>query len=531
MRKGANRDKCPGRKRSAEQAQDDFWNKRVKYYTTTVRCEPSRICEVISLLNAPQREKVKKLGFGCLLDFNMDRQGSRRLIKWLMDHLDPETMVLDLGCTRKLPITEHVVWCVLGLHRGNLDPPLLTEKLNLFSLRKKLGIQGRNEIKVTDLMRKIQSGGTDRFTMQCFMMVVLSKLLACDYSLFINTKIWSMVQSIDNFGDMNWCKFTVDYLRYSASLWKSGMKSHAFGCSALIVMYYLDNLNCTEMMSCVETPRAKYFGNGIIVELEKADKWWGKDAFPTFGKLNLRTQRGTCYSAESLDSNRRAISYDEALCYAREGRKAKQQKKVNSHWAHEHHTEQMRQRALSGNDEQQTPLHNSLVLHDQTDVLELQASGEPDQGYSAVAQDSHGHDPVPVHSVSGAAEAVQLSSTFFNELVKDFMAGSSEPELLENRLSKLVSLLAQVRARVGLEARNSELEQQVKDLTKKLRNTQEELEATKATLRVAQAATLEAQSAVASMNSLALRARAMLTGQSQDLDAGTKDNEATVMRD
>ncbi|CAN6360365.1 unnamed protein product, partial [Urochloa humidicola] len=106
-----------------------------------------------------------------------------------------------------------------------------------------------------------------------------------------------------------------------------------------------------------------------------------------------------------------------------------------------------------------------------------------------------------------------------------------EPELLENRLSKLVSLLAQVRARVGLEARNSELELQVKDLTEKLRNTQEELEATKATLRVAQAATQEAQSAVASMNSLALRARAMLTGQSQDLDLGAKDNEATVMRD
>ncbi|CAN6360366.1 unnamed protein product, partial [Urochloa humidicola] len=157
------------------------------------------------------------------------------------------------------------------------------------------------------------------------------------------------------------------------------------------------------------------FGNGIIVELEKADKRWGKDAFPTFGKLNLRTQRGTCYAAECLDSNRHAISYGEALCYAREGRKAKQQKKVNSHQEHEQHTEQMRQRALSGDDEQQTPLHNSLVLHEQTDVLEAQTSGEPDQGDSAVAQDSHDHDPVLVHSVPGAAEAVRLSSTFFNE--------------------------------------------------------------------------------------------------------------------
>ncbi|CAL5094562.1 unnamed protein product [Urochloa decumbens] len=509
MRKGANRDKRTGRgrKRSAEGGQDGIRNKRAKYYTTTVRCEPSRICEVMSLLNARQREKVKELGFGCLLDFNMDRQGSRRLIKWLMDHLDPETMVLDLGGTKKLPITEHVVWCVLGLHRGNLDPPLTTEKLNLFSLRKKLGIQETDDIKVTDLMRKIQSGGTDRFTMQCFMMVVLSKLLACDSNLFIRDKVWSMVQSIDNFGDMNWCKFTVDNLKYSASLWNSGMKSYAFGCSALIVMYYLDNLSCKEMMSCVETPRAKFFGNGMIKKLEKADKWRGNDVFPTFGKLNLRTQRGTCYIAEGLDSNRHAISYGDALC-DRKGRKAKQQKKLNSHQAQEQQTEEMRQRALSSDDEQ--------------------ASGERDQGDSAVAQDSHGHGLVPICSAPGVAEAVQLSSTFFNELVKDFMAGSSQPELLENRLSKLVSLLAQVRAQVGLESRNSELERQVKDLTEKLHNTQEELEATRATLRVAQAATLEAQSAVASMNSLAMRARAMLTEHSQDLDVGgAKDKEAT----
>ncbi|CAL4907784.1 unnamed protein product [Urochloa decumbens] len=511
MGRGANRDKRTGRKRSAEGGQDGIGNKRAKYYTTTVRCEPSRICEVMSLLNEPQRKKVKELGFGCLLDFNMDQQGSRRLIKWLMDRLDPETMVLDLGGTKKLPITEHVVWCVLGLHRGNLDPPLMTEKLNLFPLRKKLGIQGRNDIKVTCLMRKIQSGGTDRFTMQCFMMIVLSKLLACDSNLFIRDKVWSMVQSIDNFGDMNWCKFTVDNLKYSANLWKSGMKSYAFGCSALIVMYYLDNLNCKEMMSCVDTPRAKFFGDGMIKKLEKADKWRGKDIFPTFGKLNLRTQRGTCYIAECLDSNRHAISYGEDLC-ARKGRKAKQHKKLNSHQAQEQQTEEMRQIAISWDDEQ--------------------ASSKRDQGDSAVAQHSDGLSPVPIHSIPGAAEAVQLSSTFFNELVKDFMAGSSQPELLENRLSKLVSLLAQVRAQAGLKARNSELEQQVKDLTEKLRNTQEELEATRATLRVAEAATLEAQSAVASMNSLALRARAMLTGQSQDLDVGVaKDNEATVMRE
>lgn len=54
-----------------------------------------------------------------------------------------------------------------------------------------------------------------------------------------------------------------------------------------------------------------------------------------------------------------------------------------------------------------------------------------------------GYRPVLVDNVLGASEAVQLASTFVDEQVKDFMAGSSEPEILESRLSKLVSLLAQ----------------------------------------------------------------------------------------
>uniref|UniRef100_A0A0A9BWJ3 Uncharacterized protein n=1 Tax=Arundo donax TaxID=35708 RepID=A0A0A9BWJ3_ARUDO len=77
------------------------------------------------------------------------------------------------------------------------------------------------------------------------------------------------------------------------------------------------------------------------------------------------------------------------------------------------------------------------------------------------------------------------------------MAGTTEPEILESGLSKLVAFLAQMRVLVTSETRNSELEQQVRELT------EEELETTRATLREPQAATLEAQSAVGAINSLA----------------------------
>lgn len=207
-----------------------------------VRCEPNTICELVRILTAPQREEVKKLGFECFFDFNMDSLGSWDLIVYLMDHLDPKTMVLDFGGNKKLHITEHTVWCVLGIRRRGFDPPLSGYKCSLSSLKKKLGVPGKH-IKVKYLIQEIQSGRTDIFTMQCFMMIVFAKLLACSSSFYVNKSAWGMVENIYNFGNMNRCKFTLNQLRYSASMWKKpgGRKSTVFGCPAFLVVSILCN--------------------------------------------------------------------------------------------------------------------------------------------------------------------------------------------------------------------------------------------------------------------------------------------------
>ncbi|TVU19035.1 hypothetical protein EJB05_35161 [Eragrostis curvula] len=515
LQKKGNQKRLTGNKRTASVlADDEVRKKRIRYKTATVRCEPQRICEVIKLLNTHQQEKVKELGFSCLFDFNMDCQGSRRLIMWLMDHLDPDTMVLDLGGTKKLPITEHVVWCVLGLPRGNMDPPWTNHKLNLISVREKLGIPNGKDFEVTYLLRKIQAGGTDRFTMQCFMMVVLAKLLACNYNLYITEYIWGMVQNIDNFGNMNWCKFVVEHLRHSARLWKKcgGKKNSVHGCTALLVMYYLDNLDSTEQMSLVDTPRVKFFGNGMIQKMEVADITSGDDGLPRFGKLNLRKlQRGSCYFDESLESSRHVASSAKAFCVQQKKRNAKLQQQPHTQQIGEQQPQERRDEATNGDtiaaaqEPTSAPEVPAEEHGDRTvpDVHEKQASAGREQGGPAVTGNSKDHDsPTLARAVPGGAEAVQLASTFVNEQMKDFMSGSTEPEILQSSLSKLM------RALVASKTQNSELEQQVKELTEKLCNTEDELEAAKATLRGSQAAMLETQSAIAAINSLALRTSA-----------------------
>ncbi|CAL4907786.1 unnamed protein product [Urochloa decumbens] len=570
MRKDSDLEKLTGKKRTADIFQEDSpveleetvekgqdANKKLKGYDLTVRCEPNKICEVVALLNEPQREKLKELGFGCLLDFKMNKLGSRHLIVFVMDHFHPDTMVLDFGGNRKLYISEHTVWCVLGLQRGKLDPPLSTDNIKLLSsLKKELGIPGKN-VEVKYLEQKIQSGSTDRLTMQCFMMIVFDKLLACRSSIFITAHAWRLVQNIDNFGDMNWCKFTVNQLWHSARKWKEpgGNKNVVYGCPAFLVMLYLDNLDCKQKMRREEVPRAKFFGDSMIWKLLKPDKLLEANGLATFGYLNvkLRSQRGTCYDEKAESSKHVSTSRSipgtndivvvfpslhnkigdlacKSLCAGNKS-KAKQQQ-LNSPPIEEQQTVEISEDedALIGVDEKQTTACISIETgQGETSVLEASAEvcgdqmlsgvhedhgipepGQSDHSVTGVSED--GGNAVLVHSNPGTSEAVQLASTFVNEQVKDFMEGATEPEVLDNRLSKLVNLLAQMRALVASDTRTSEFEQQVKELTQRLCKTEEELEATRATLKGALVATQDAQSTLADTQEELEATRATLQG-------------------
>jgi hypothetical protein len=120
----------------------------------------------------------------------------------------------------------------------------------------------------------------------------LQELLCCCSSLYISEDVWGIVQNIKNFGNMNWCKFTIDQLRHSASMCKKpGARDRKISklCTVFFVssknvvyqyksicidtadcsialhpfkrthfymfclqMYYLDNLDCKHKMICVD---------------------------------------------------------------------------------------------------------------------------------------------------------------------------------------------------------------------------------------------------------------------------------------
>uniref|UniRef100_A0A0E0MKH3 Uncharacterized protein n=1 Tax=Oryza punctata TaxID=4537 RepID=A0A0E0MKH3_ORYPU len=205
----------------------------------------------------------------------------------LMDCLDPDSMCLDLGGHGKLPVTAYAVHCVLGLQNGYLDPPVASNTTPLGPIREELGLGRKDKITSLSILDKIKEGGL--MTSQC-------SLLAPDSSTDITGNVVNMVsKDLEQYKGMALCKFVVDHLRWSAKRWKSGKRSTVYGCTAFLVVYYLDNLLCNSMITNIDTPRSQFFNSDLIDKIENLMKSTKKDGSISFGKLNMRCRESTCY--------------------------------------------------------------------------------------------------------------------------------------------------------------------------------------------------------------------------------------------
>ncbi|KAG8095327.1 hypothetical protein GUJ93_ZPchr0012g19694 [Zizania palustris] len=61
-------------------------------------------------------------------------------------------------------------------------------------------------------------------------------------------------------------------------------------------IYYLDNLECDDMIAdFVSIPRARFFTSAIIEKIASADRE-SHDGYLSYGKLPLRERIGSCYA-------------------------------------------------------------------------------------------------------------------------------------------------------------------------------------------------------------------------------------------
>ncbi|KAG8050766.1 hypothetical protein GUJ93_ZPchr0009g973 [Zizania palustris] len=130
-------------------------------------------------------------------------------------------------------------------------------------------------------------------------MAVFNALLFPTSVLNINGSDFLYCKDIMRMGEFDWCQAVVDDIREKVDRWRKNRDKATplvQGCIAFIMIYYLDNLECDDMIAdFVSIPRARFFTSAIIEKIASADRE-SHDGYLSYGKLPLRERIGSCYA-------------------------------------------------------------------------------------------------------------------------------------------------------------------------------------------------------------------------------------------
>ncbi|KAG2564687.1 hypothetical protein PVAP13_7NG085300 [Panicum virgatum] len=270
----------------------------VKYaHAPTVRCAPLTFNKFVDNLTLNQRIKIIEMGFGGLLGISAERIGSRELLKFLFDRLDPNSMVIELGKNRGIHVTPFAMKQVLGIPDSDEDLPLQTNNhasKALSKLKIMLGLEECQDLHASHLQKILKDDLElcsnlidDETAIRFFFIIASNKLLFPSTDNNIRCKDIYLTRDLSRLSDMNGCKAVVDDLRHAAHAYhidktKKGTPSLP-GCAILLIIEHMN------------TPRAKHFDQNVIQKITSADRTKDQQGKATFGLLPLKSSNNTCY--------------------------------------------------------------------------------------------------------------------------------------------------------------------------------------------------------------------------------------------
>jgi len=204
------------------------------------------VAEMMKILSEEQRRVfVRGYNLSSLLDIKLTSSGPPSLLKWLYDHIDPNTMALRVGPGKELKITKEVVHYVLGVSskgQSISDNASYTARVNeAKKLRNELNVTNAKDFTVKVCTNRIQQGGTDDLTKRCFFLVLFNRLFFSIASWQINNAEIGKTMDMSNFDNIDWCHMIYQHLVYVVKMWheKTDEEQTAYtiwGCSTVILV-------------------------------------------------------------------------------------------------------------------------------------------------------------------------------------------------------------------------------------------------------------------------------------------------------
>ena len=216
-------------------------------------------------------------------DFKIKSNIYRPLMAFLMYHIDPATMTLDLGDGHKIiQFTAETMHILFGLPCRKNSPPYPSENGSdaaVMRLREELGIPRHKHIETKDLREKltalVEDQTKDALAMKVFGLIFYMKF-ACPGTSVRVTREATMVEdfTIADLHDVDMCQLLLDEFKRAVIIWRNaGADWRAMpGCGIVAVLAYLDCIrDLVHETKDMRTPRVLYMDESHLRALAKKD--------------------------------------------------------------------------------------------------------------------------------------------------------------------------------------------------------------------------------------------------------------------
>nr|XP_043614365.1 uncharacterized protein LOC122586441 [Erigeron canadensis] len=210
-----------------------------KQANLVTRCSPGRLVNVLKHFTPEQKEDVKSMGFGSLLDLKC-RTLRRSLCLWLLERFNTIRRSLEI-CGERIPLYPHDVELVMGLPANGKDVVNSGPDDLVAELRQKYNASNRG-ISVRFLEERLaQPEGGDDFK-RAFLLYVLGTLLCPTARLDVSPSFLHLLTDMDCIHEYNWAKFLLDRLVREVSRYRQGKQRAVGGCLLFLQIFYYESV-------------------------------------------------------------------------------------------------------------------------------------------------------------------------------------------------------------------------------------------------------------------------------------------------
>ncbi|XP_076946320.1 uncharacterized protein LOC143617738 [Bidens hawaiensis] len=210
-----------------------------KQANLVTRCSPGRLVNVMKRFTPEQKEAVKDIGFGSLLDLKC-RTLRRSLCLWLLERFNTIRRSLEI-CGKRIPLSPRDVELVMGLPATGRDVVNSGPDDLVADLRLKYNASNRG-ISVRFLEERLGEPEAGDDFKRAFLLYVLGTLLCPTARLDVSPSFLHFLTDMDSVHEYNWAKFLLDKLVREVSRFRQGKQRAVGGCLLFLQLFYYESV-------------------------------------------------------------------------------------------------------------------------------------------------------------------------------------------------------------------------------------------------------------------------------------------------